>query len=783
MLQLLKNTKTFDTISKYSLGALLFLLPIFFVPAVGFGPASAKYALFYTLTTVAFLAFLVARLSDKKIVLPKKSQTIALGLVALATVLAAIFTVRVSDSFVGFGYEPTTALSVILFVLIALLSSVYSREESSVSRALKIVVSSVAVLFVYQIIRLFAPADALGFGTFSGTYGNLLGKWNDVAALAGLVVLAAFVSFNGQTKKTILRTLPFFVVALFILQIASFTLVFGMLAFLVAVSVVSDAKQAKKLNILSKKSWNTYRALGLLFVVATVLYMFVNAQSVRLNSQGNILRPNVYKIVQMVPNYFGGVPTEVRPGISTSFGILAKEIKANPVFGAGPNRFVESWVKNRPLVLGQTPYWATDFNFAVGYIPTLFVTTGIVGILALAYLLLLATMSTVRSMLSNSTSRSSKVIAYATAYLLILSIVYVPATALLVYLFFGLGYIFSKDGSATVLLKKNKITTYTFVATIVFLVLFFAGVGSVLAKEYLAARYYVKSAVAVQTDKNIDTASLLLKKAISLRPHDVYYRGYSEISGLKAQVIAAQASKDGQPISQEARADALREITTAKEYADKAIASNPKNYINYQFAGSIYQIDPETNEKAIELFTKSLELYPYNPNAYFAIAKSKAALGDQAGAIEFLKKTLEVGPLQTEALLAAAQISIQDKKTEEALTLLIRAYQSDRSRSDILLSVASIQAGELKDQKAATETLEYAVGTNPSYIDGRYALATLYASADKYEDAANLLVGIIKINEKTTETLTPIIEKLRKGVNPFTATESSATKATSTPDN
>jgi tetratricopeptide (TPR) repeat protein len=562
--------------------------------------------------------------------------------------------------------------------------------------------------------------------------------------------------------------------------VASFTLVWVALAILISAFIVIDSLQGKKTTLFSKKSWDLHRCLGAVFVVGILLYLFVNAQSVRLNSQGNLLRPNVYKIVQMVPNYFGGVPTEVRPGAGTSLTILAKEIKTNPVFGAGPNRFIESWVKNRPLVLGQTPYWATDFNFAIGYLPTLLVTTGILGSLVLLYFIVNVVRSALKTVFAKKLTRKDTIVAFGSLYLFIFTTAYVPATAILVYFFFAVGYLFSKDGSMTILVTKNKVTKYTSVGALAFLVLFFVSVGSVLAKEYVAARYYVQSAVAVSNDKNIDTADTLLKKAIALSPHDVYYRGYAELSALKAQVIASQASANGQTISEEARAAALEEISVAKKYADMAIASNPTNYLNYQFAGSIYQVDPEASQQALSLFNKSLELYPYNPNAYFAIARSKAAAGDTEGAIEALKKTLEVGPLHTEALLSAAQISLQEKKTDEALSLLVRAYQSDRSRSDILLSVASLQAGELKDAKAATETLEYAVGTNPNFIEGRYALATLYAAAGKYEDAANLLVGVTKIDDKTTETLTPFIEKLRAGQNPFGATDG---KAATTPAN
>ncbi len=779
MLQIFSRSSLFDKIAKYSLGAILVLLPILFSPVAGFGIASAKYVALYILTAVATLAYLLARVGDKKAIMPNMRAIVILGALPVVSLLSALFTGRFSDSFIGNGFEPTTTVSILIFVTLSFLASVYAREEKTVAKAFKLMVVTFGIVMIYQIIRLFVPADWVTLGTFSGVYANMLGKWNDIAIYVGMFVLALFVTLKTTTKKKLPMVLTAGVVLLLLLNVVSFTLIWPVLAIFALWMVVADSVSDKKITLFKKGGFTTYRTAGIVFAAVVLMYMVVATQAVRVNTKGGLLRPNLYNVVNFVPNLFGGTPNEVRPSIAVTAGVWAKEIKQNPAFGIGPNRFTESWVQNRPVALFQTPYWNSDFAFAFGYIPTLAIMTGLLGTIALLAFVLCVFWRAVKVTLNKEASKKDTIVAYLTAYLLVLSIFYVPATPLLVYMFFGIGYLFSIGKGTEMSFDKGMLRTMLFVK-IAFLVLFFGAVGVALAKEYIAASYYVKSSLAISQEKNIDNADNLLQKAIKTRAHDLYYRGYADLAVLKSQVIINNGTKDGATLSDGDKQAALEQITIAKKYADAAIANYPQNYINYLFAASIYESDPTQSEKAVDLYNKSLAYNPSNPDAYFGIAKVKASKGDLAGTKEYIQKALDIRPLHTPSLLAAAQITAQDKDVEGTIGLLARAYQSDTSRGDILLNIANLQYDGQKDIKAATQTLEYAVGTNPDYIDGRYALSILYTKQGKYEDAANLLVGVIKLDEKTKTTLDPIIEKLRAGKDPFISGSTGAAKATTT---
>ena len=97
-----------------------------------------------------------------------------------------------------------------------------------------------------------------------------------------------------------------------------------------------------------------------------------------------------------------------------------------------------------------------------------------------------------------------------------------------------------------------------------------------------------------------------------------------------------------------------------------------------------------------------------------------------------------------------------------------------------MLQIADIQLNALDDIKSATQTLEYAVGTNPNYADARVALATLYAKQEKYDDAANLLTGIVSEDKDIQAKINSFISELKDHKNPFANQTAPAEKETKT---
>ena len=509
----------------------------------------------------------------------------------------------------------------------------------------------------------------------------------------------------------------------------------------------------------------------------SLFYMAISFAS-RPNSVGQASHPRIHAALNFVPNLFGGIPDEVRPSISSTFGIYKGVLKEHALFGTGPNRFSEGWVKNRPAELNQTAYGDTDFTFGFGYIPTLMTSTGIVGSIALICLFVLAMCQAVYLIL-RSRDDYDRVLSFGTIYLILMSLLYVPALPLILIMFVGMGAVASRGKNTTITLQNNVFNAVVLKALIALAITLFAIIGTILIKEYRAARYFMQASLAVSQDKNVASAEALLGKTVKLHPTDIYYRGVSELLALKAQVIANQNSKDGK-ISEEARNVALQTYESSEAAAEKAISLNPTNYSNYLFAGSVFAADPSKLEKAENIYNQALKYSPNNPNVYYGIARIRAQKGDIDGVKYNLQKAIETRPVFTDALIAGAQVKASEKDLRGALDFLAQAYRSNPSRVDLLLIIAQVQYLQLNDINAAIVTLEFAVGNNPNYADGRFGLATLYAKQKNFADAAKLLVGIKTDDEKTKQMLDEYIAKLNAGVDPFVSVTKPKTEATAT---
>ena len=765
MINLSKHTQKLDKIAKISLGSLVFLLPIFFIPVLGLSIASAKYILLTLFVAIATLAYILARLGDKTYILPSKRALLVIAGMPVVFLLSSIATGRFTDSFFGFGFEPTTGLSIILFSLVALLSSVYARDEKNVKFAKKLFLASFGIVFIYQVIRLFVGADTLTLGLFQGPNSNLLGKWNDLAIMAAMVLLGAFIYLKDASRTKVYKIIAVMAVAGALLKVVVFSLIWPILAVLILAIVAIDSK--KNNNSTSSKGSKLFRGFGLFIAAGMILYSIAGATAVTLNSSGQIKHPTLYKLVNIIPNYFGGTPNEVRPSFKSTGSVLVNEIKASPVFGSGPNRFSEVWTKFRSSELYQTPYWNTDFAFGVGYFPTLMITTGLLGVIAILGFLVYLMYVTLPLMFRGSDTKLQKTLTYNTILLTILSVWYVPATPLLVIFFMLAGYVFSRTGETKMVLNSKKMRSLAILDAALALA-FFVFVAYVLTNAYSSSRNYVKAALAVSQSGNIAAAEVYLQKAISSRDSDVYTRALAELYVIKSNQIVQQNTGDGKELSEEQKQAALDAYATAQNLAERAIVLSPANYINYIFAASIYEGNPGKYESAIDMYNKSLVYSPNNPNAYFGIAKVKALQGDVEGTKEYLAKSLESRAAYTPALLANAQLSAQDKDIEGTLSNLAKAYQSDRSRTDILVSIADIQYTAQNDIKTATQTLELAVFTNQNYAEARLALASLYAKQDKFEDAANLLAAVKSSDKDIQARVDALTAELKAGRDPST---------------
>ena len=72
----------------------------------------------------------------------------------------------------------------------------------------------------------------------------------------------------------------------------------------------------------------------------------------------------------------------VSPSWQSTLSIGHSVYSSSAFFGSGPGTFGIDWLKYRDPALNSTIFWSTNFSSGIGFIPTSFITTGILGVLA-----------------------------------------------------------------------------------------------------------------------------------------------------------------------------------------------------------------------------------------------------------------------------------------------------------------------------------------------------------------------------------------------------------------
>jgi O-antigen ligase len=88
-------------------------------------------------------------------------------------------------------------------------------------------------------------------------------------------------------------------------------------------------------------------------------------------------------------NNFKVSSTEIKPSISSTFDIVKNSWYKDPVLGFGPNKFSESWNLYKPQKVSQTAFWNTNFTESFATIPTLIISTGILGLISWLFFFIL----------------------------------------------------------------------------------------------------------------------------------------------------------------------------------------------------------------------------------------------------------------------------------------------------------------------------------------------------------------------------------------------------------
>ncbi len=748
---------------------LVFLLPVFFLSVSGISLDVSKSVLAVILIVAATALWLVGRMVDGKIVVPKTLLVLFAALLPLEYLVSAVASKVPAMSLFGQGFEVGTFAFTFVMFLLLFLASILVNSRDKVFTVYVSAMASFLVVAIYQGIRLFAGADVLTLGgNFSGVIANTVGKWNDLGAFFGMIAILSMITLETLPLKGFVKYLTYLslAVSVFFLAVVNFSFawialaVISLMIFVFAIYLNKSENPTNDQEAPSLIPKTKVPVIALVVLLISLFYVF----------SGD-------KIGGFLPTQFNASQVEVRPSWSATYDIVKGSLSQNLLLGSGPNRFSSEWALHRPAVLNETIFWATDFNAGIGLIPSFAVTTGLFGVLAWVLFLGYFLFRGVKSILMFDMGRMAQYSILSSfllsVYLWLFAMFYVPNVVI-----YALAFLMTGVFIAT-LINEGIVKTYQIsllgspkigfvsVLALISLTIASAALGYVFVEKAISSINFQKTIQALNTDGDFDKAEVGLLKAVQFSENDLYYRSLSQVYLVKLNNLFQQQNLT----EAEAKSQFQAILGNAIENARKARDYDTTNYTNWMNLASVYESVVQLGvtgayDEAKKAYEQASVLNPQSPLVYLTLARLEVANKDNKAARENLNKALALKSNYTDALFFLSQLEAGEGNIAEAIS---RADQASLlSPNDVGLF---FQLGLLKytnkDYNGAIVSLERAVQLNGNYSNAMYFLGLSYDKVGRKADALAQFEKVEALNPDNQEVKN-ILVNLRDGKSALT---------------
>jgi tetratricopeptide (TPR) repeat protein len=728
-----------DFLAKFFLLLPLFILPIFVWPSLNV-PNQFFKTLFLVIPVGLSLLFLIlSSLRSGKFVYPKTWLWPATALVIVTYTLSSFFSSSWRDSFLGQGYDVGSWVVVVFTLLAIFLVPIYFKNKRDVFTSYAVLWVAALLVGVFTLIRLvlywILGYDFMSLGVFGDITANSVGTWNSLGVFFGLSTILSFVTLEnldfkvGWFKYTIIGTL---VMSLIMVALVNYSLVWYVLGILSVIFLVYTFSS----NLIrgSATAKMPYMSLVILFIS---LVFIINGTHV----QNFISQKAGISNYEVLPNY-------------KSLQMLSWEtLKTNPVFGVGPNRFYEEWAAHKSLDVNSSEYWNTDFNYAVGFVPTLFITTGLIGFLPWLILIGVFLYFGFRYLMTAWSDRYVKYLALssflASIYLWITVILYVPSTATLFLTMFFTGLFLAICIFENVVENKEISFSEPRKGFYVVMVLVFVMIGLVIGcyvytQKYVAANYYQKALVA-SLNGDIATAGLNAEKAVQMDGTDYSYRLVSQIYVRQMSDLLSKKDMTAEQI----KAPFQSLLGAAVNSANAAVALNSTNYQNYMNLGNVYESVvligiPGAYDMAVKAYQKAGELNPNSPLINLTMSRLEYSNKAYTKAKDFALKALNQKNNYTDAAYFLSYIETERGSAKNAIAVLENASVFSPYDQSLFFRLGVMKYNQ-KDYDGAVASLGRAVNIMMALYDKNSQQGpdfySLYSNAAYFLSLSSYKVG------------------------------------------
>jgi len=744
-------------VGKLSLYLLVFLLPLFFLPLTIAPVEANKQILASVLVLISFICYLANSIETRKIVYRK--SLLGLAVLSLLAVFAtsAVFSQAKSASIFGDFIQPDSLLCFVVYSLVFYLAGIFFRKKDFRKIAVVFFASLVLTavfgllqMFGYFILPYVSPdmefTKQTGFNSL-GSFSN----WSIFIAFGLVLIASALAGLRlSLIPKAILAVIALFIVGE--LVIINYSFLWTAIALCMLILTAYCFTVQKKINI------------PMALMIASLFLTLISSSL-----------PAVVK-----------TPVEIRPSFSSTFDIAKETIwpKANRpliengkniLLGSGPATFGYDYSLYRPKDLNQTDFWQVRFNQGFSFAITLLATGGLLGILAVLFLIL----SFARQALKSLENKEALAGSVGALFMIITLFVFPPSIVQFVFVFLALGLMMSESSAREIsFLNVSKTKSFlTFITFTVFIVGSMA-LSYLVCQKYVAAVYYKKGISAYNQSGDLIESLVNINRASALDPEsDQYLRAFSRVLLLDVGDLIGK-SKDDVSKASESGSRIQNEISLAVQTARKATVINPADSLNWNNLANVYEnimlLTSGADKFAAENYKKAIQLDPQNPAGYVDLARVLLSTADYnkdkdkylwqksiEEAKSSLEKSLELKADYATPRFMIALIYAREGKTQDAIGKMEETKPYAPSDAGLAFQLGVLYYNDNQLDKAGAE-FERAVGLNGNYSNARYSLGLVYDKLGKKQMAIDQFEEVAKLNPENEE-VKRMLENLKKG--------------------
>ena len=453
------------------------------------------------------------------------------------------------------------------------------------------------------------------------------------------------------------------------------------------------------------------------------------------------------------------LPSEVLLSQKTSWHVAWQGFKEHPILGAGLSNFSYTFAKFKPVGFVQSEFWQIRFDRASNHIAETLGTGGILGILS--YFLMLGMFLIISLVVIGAQVKSERVVPVqfplllAFVALIVGQFVFYQNIILAFSFWLFLGLMVVSWGRT----PKEKVYSFRdfpevgLIFSVIFWVVLigFAFCFFNLGKYYLADVNY-KSYLTnpTQNFKNLEEATRLAEKRTTYRI--VLARTYLQ----RFAQEAAKPTPDNQAIGNMV-ALAVGEGKAATEASPNRVAAQETLGVIYRDIRGVAQ---GALEWGLRSFEKAIELEPRNPVLLTELGKLKVIDNRITEARELFRRAVELMPEYLDANLQLSLLDESEQKIEEAIRRMETMAQFYPFNTEVLFQLGRLYYNSDRIDEAI-DLFQQIIRFAPNHANAHYSLGLAYERRGERGAALKEFEKVLELNPGNEDVIRKI-EELRE---------------------